>query len=168
MNTFSPLPKLVFDDAIALDTANHVFNMHADATNATILFFFLVREFTTSWFFHWLQNPDAFRCESLKARVLSQRTARRKLIRFTVNDALIMPFAFPGSTQTANATEDVGDQHVLERVLLLFAAIVQLLLIGVTWPIYRSFCSIMEKKRVAWGAVASDAGRSSGASPLFS
>ncbi len=146
MNTFSPLPKLVFDDAISLDTANHMFNMHTDATNAAILFFLFVREFATSWLFLRLENMDAFRSEPLKSRVLPQRTALRKLIGFTINDMLIMPCSFPRYTQTANATEDISDQNVLDSVLLRLSAIIQALFIWVVWPIYRSFCSIMEQK----------------------
>ncbi len=109
MNPFPPLPKLVFDNAIALDTTNHMFDMHTYATNASVLFFFFVRKFTTGWLFLRLENADAFRLESLKPRVLSQDTSLGKLIGFTVNDTLIMTCTFPRCTQTSNATEDISD-----------------------------------------------------------
>ena len=158
MNTFSPLPKRVFDDAIALDTADHVFNMHADATYPAILFFVFLCQFAPSRLFLWLQNRDAFWGEALKARVLAQQTSLRKVIRFTVDDAFVMPFAFPGSTQTAHAPTAIRDHHVLDGVLPLLSAVIPLLFIGVTRPIYRSFSSIMEKKGVPCTGLPSDSG----------
>ncbi len=168
MNAFSPLPKLVFDDAIALHTANHVFNMHTDATNPAIFFLFFVRKFAPTWLFLRLEDPDAFRSESLKACVLPQCTSFGKLICFTINDVFIMSFPFPGGTQTSNATEAISHQNILDRVLLLLSAIIQLLFIWVTWPIYRSFCSIMEKKGVSFVGTASDSAASPRASTTFS
>jgi hypothetical protein len=155
MNTFSPLPELVFDDSISLDTTNHVFNVHTYATNATILFFFFRRQFAATWLFLRLENINAFRSESLKSRVLPQRTSRRELIGFTVNDVLIMTFSFPCYTQTSNVTEDIGHQHILDGMLFLLSTIIQLLFIWVRWPIYWSFCPIMEKKRVSFVDAAS-------------
>jgi hypothetical protein len=149
MNTLSPLPKLVFHDSLPLDTANHVFDMHTYATNASVFFFFCIRKLSTTRLFLRLQHGNAFRSESLKARVLSHRTALGKLIRFTINDVFVMTFALPGYTQTSNATETIRDQNMLDGVLLLLSAIIQLLLIWVVWPIYWSFCSIVEKKGVA-------------------
>ena len=103
MNTFAPLPTLVFDDAIALDTADHVFNMHADATYPAILCFVFRWQFAPSRRFLWLQKRDAFGGEALKARGVAHQTSLRNVIRCTVAAAFVMPLAFPGSTQTAHA-----------------------------------------------------------------
>ena len=144
MKTFSPLPKLVFDDTIALDTTDYMFDMHTYPTNASVFFFFFIRKLSTTRLFLRLEDINAFRLEALKSRVLPQRTSRRKLIGFTISNELIMPFAFPRGTQTANATVAISDQHILDRVLPLLSTIIQLLFVWVIGPIYGSFCAVME------------------------
>jgi hypothetical protein len=168
MNTFSPLTQLIFDNTISFDTANHVFNMHTDATNATVFFFFFVRKLSAAWLFLRLEHRNTFRSEALKSRILPQRTSFREVIGFTINDTLIMAFSFPGCTQAANGAEDIGDQNILDGVLALLSTIMQLLFIWITRPVYRSFCSIMEKKGGVCVRIASDSGISSIASTTIS
>ncbi len=155
MKTFSPLPKLVFDNSISFDTANHMFDIHTYAANASVFCFFFIRKLSTTRLFLWLKDLDAIRSEPLKSCVLSQRTAHRKLIGFTVNAIRIMAFAFPRRTQTGNVSITITNQYIFYGMLLRLAAIIQLLFIGVRGTIYRSFCSILEKNRVVSGIVAS-------------
>ncbi len=149
MNTFSPLTKLVFDDTITFHTANHVFNMNADAINSSILFFLFVRQRSITRFFLWLENDNACWSEALKSHVLPQYAPFRKLIRFTISDVLVMTFSFPRRAQASNVTEDIGDQNILNGVLPFLSAVIQLLFIRIRRSIYRSFCSVMEKKGVS-------------------
>ena len=168
MNAFSPLPKLVFDDAIAFHTANHVFNVHADAANPTVLCLFFVGQLATTRLLLRLEDRDTRWGEALKSCVLPQVTSFRKVICFTISDALIMTLSFPCCAQTADATTDITDQNVLNRVLLLLSTVIQALFIRITRSIYRALCPIMEKKRVPFGVFASDSAVFSRFSPFLS
>jgi hypothetical protein len=155
MNAFSPLSKLVFDDPITLDAADHMFNMHSDATYPTIFFFFFLRQLSTTRLFLRLEDRDTFWPEALKSCVLPQDTPWREVIAFTVCDPLVMPFPFPCSTQTANTPEAISNQNSLDSVLPLLSTIMQELFIWVRRSIYWSFSSIMEKKGWSWMSRAS-------------
>ena len=55
-----PISRLVFDDPIALHTANGMLNTHPNARDEAIAHFVRVTQFTASGFLFWLQDRDAF------------------------------------------------------------------------------------------------------------
>lgn len=160
MNSLSPQAQLVFDDPIALNTANYMLNKHADTVNPMVLFFLLGGQLSTTWLFLGLENDDTLDLHPLEAFILEQRAPNRQLVGFTVSCPLIMTCALPRCSQAANICTVIDDQNVLNRMLALLSAIIQLLFVGVAWSIYGAFRSIMDKKGVSLVDILSQA-------PLF-
>src|SRR5919199_443631 len=149
MNSLSPQAQLVFDDPIALNTANDMLNKHADTVNPMVLFFLLGGQLSTTWLFLGLENYDTRDLHPLEAFILEQRAPSRQLIGFTVSCPLIMTCALPRCSQTADTCTVIDDHDILDRMLAPLSAIIQLLFVGVAWSIYGTFRSVMDKKGVS-------------------
>src|SRR3712207_3284799 len=66
-----------------------------------------------------------------------------------------MPFSWMGSTQKADHTDLIDQQHVLDAVIFFLATVIFRLFIGIYWSLDGTFCAIMIKKGLRSGAVAS-------------
>ncbi len=62
--------QFVFDDAIAFDAANRMFNAHAERGNPLVDSFLHCRKFKASGFLFWLEDGNASKRKALKARIL--------------------------------------------------------------------------------------------------
>lgn len=65
-----------------------------------------------------------------------------------------MPTAFIGGAQKPNLTVIRNQQQIFEGMLFFLAAVVEALFIRVSWSIYGSFRSVVEKKAVLSDVVA--------------
>ncbi len=146
MNMLSPQTQLVLHDTTALDPADRMLDPHSDAINATIVFLFFRGQRSTTRLFLRLDDHKTINIKSLKAHVLIQRTSWWKMVAFTISCPFIMTRSFPGFAQTPHATMLIDDDDVLDCVVFLLAAIIPFLFFWVTWPIYRSLCSVMDTK----------------------
>ena len=146
MNMLSPQTQLVFHDTTALDPADRMLDPHSNAVNVTIVFLFFRGQCSTPRLFLRLHDHATVDSKALKAPILIQRTSWWKMVAFTLSCPFIMTCPFPGCSQAPHTTVLVDDDDILDCVVSLLAAIIPFLFFWVTWPIYRSFCSVMEKK----------------------
>lgn len=65
-----PVTNFVFDDAIAFDAANGMFNAHAERGNPLVDIFLHLRKVIASGFLFWLEDGNASKRKALKARIL--------------------------------------------------------------------------------------------------
>jgi hypothetical protein len=63
-----------------------------------------------------------------------------------LREASVMFLAFHGVTQEADVTGLIDDQQVFDRVTLLLAAVVVLLVLWIEWAMDRSLSAIMPKR----------------------
>ncbi len=142
----SPQTQLVFHDATALDSADRMLDPNSNAVDATIFFLFFRSQCSTTRLFLRLYDRNAIDIKALKSHILIQRTSGRKLIAFTISCPFIMTRSFPGFTQTPHSAMLINNDDVLDRVVFLLATVIPFLFFRVTRSIYRSFCSVMDKK----------------------
>lgn len=145
-NVFTPQAQLVFHNATALDTANHVLNPHTDTGNGSVGCPLLWCQFSTARLFRGLVDRDARHGKALKAEILIQARTRWEVIGFLIRHCLIMPTAFIAGAQKHNLARVRNQQQIFDRMLFLLAAVVEPLFIGVGWSVDGAFRSIMEKK----------------------
>ena len=146
MHVLSPQTQLIFHDPAALDPADRMLDPHSNTIDATIFVLLFSCQFSSTRLFLWLHNHYAINVKALKAHILIQSTSWWKMIAFTISCPFIMTCPFPGCSQAPHTTVLVDDDDILDCVVSLLAAIIPFLFFWVTWPIYRSFCSVMEKK----------------------
>ena len=138
----------VFHHPVAFYPTNGVFNTDSDGGNTTIRGFLRGREFSSRRFSLGLDDRDVLQAESLEALILIQTAARWQAIPSQLGQALIRGFAFIGVAQEAHVTGLVDHQEVFERVTLLFATVIFLLLFGIGRAMDRPFSAIMPKRGV--------------------
>jgi hypothetical protein len=138
----------VLHDPVAFHPTNGVFYTNSDGRNTTIRGFLQGREFPSRRCFLGLDNCDVLQAESLEAFILIQTPARWQRIPSQFCQALIRGFAFIRVTQEAHMTGLVDHEEVFERVTLLLAAVVCLLLFRVGRAVDRTFSAIMPKRGV--------------------
>ena len=137
---------LVFDNPIAFHPANGVFNTDSDRRDRTIGRFFRWGEFTPTRFFLRLDDRDTVEYKALEAHILVEATAVWQGIARQLSQAFIMRLPFRRGTQEAHVTGLIDHEEVLDRVALLFAAVVVLLFLWIGWPVDRSLSAIMPKR----------------------
>ena len=146
MNMPPPQTQLVFHDTTALDPANRMLDPYSDAIDATIVFLFFRGQCATTRLFLRLHDHNTVDSKTLKAHVLIQRTSWWKMIAFTISCPFIMTRSFPRFAQAPHATMLIDNDDVLDCVVFLLTTIIPFLFFWITWPIYRAFCSIVDKK----------------------
>lgn len=142
----SPQPQLVFHDPAALDPADRMLDPYSNSIDATILVLLCIRQLSSTRLFLWLDDHYAINVKALKAHVLIQRTSCWKMIAFTVSCSFVMTRSFPGFSQTPHSSMLIDHNNVLDCVMFLLTAVIPLLLFGITWTTYRSFCPVMDKR----------------------
>lgn len=138
----------VLHDPVAFHPTNRVFNTDSDGGNTTIRGFLRGREFSSRWFLLGLDDRDVLQAESLEALILIQTATRRQGIPRQLGQALIRRFAFRGVAQEANLTRLSDHEEVFERVTLLLATVIFLLLLGIFGALNRTFGAIMPTRGV--------------------
>src|SRR4028119_1886912 len=146
MDLLSPQSQLIFHDPAALDPTDRMLDPHSNTIDATISVLLFICQPSSTRLFLWLQNHDAVDVKALKSHILIQGTSWWKMIAFTISCPFIMTRSFPGFSQTPHATMLINNDDVLDCVIFLLAAVIPFLFFWVTWSIYRSFCSVMDKK----------------------
>ena len=142
----SPQTQLIFHDPAALDPADRMLDPDSNTIDTTIFLLLCIRQVSSTRLFLWLDDHNAIDVKPLKTHVLIQRTSCWKMIAFTVSCSFIMTCSFPGLAQTPHPAMLINNDDILDRVILLLAAVVPFLFFWITWAIYRSFCSVMDKK----------------------
>jgi hypothetical protein len=138
----------VLHDPVAFHPTNGVFNADSDGGNTTIRRLLRGCEFPSTRFFLGLDDRDVLQAESLEALILIQAAARWQGIASELCHALIRGLAFIGVAQEAHVTGLVDHKEVFERVTLLLATIIFLLLFGICRAVDRPFGTIMPKRGV--------------------
>lgn len=141
-----PVAQLVFDDPAALHAAHRVLDPHLFARYATIFFFLLLGQLTTTRLLPGLLNLHLLRGKSLKSPILVEHTPCRKHIHFFIRKRLVMPSSGIGCTQKADLTLVIDHQDVLDRMALLLATVIFSLFVAIYWALDRTFGAIMIKK----------------------
>ena len=133
----------VFHHPIAFHPTNSMFNADADRRDPPISGFLRRGELTPSGVFRGLDDGDPGQDEPLEAHILVETTPQRQGVARQLREAFIMGFAFIGRTQETNVTGLIDHEEVLERVALLFATVVVLLVLGidraVDWSLSSTF-----------------------------
>ena len=142
----TPQAECVFHDPTAFHTPNHMLDSHADACNPPVLGFLVRRQGATARLFLRLRDRDPGDCKALKPQVLIQDRVRGKAIVFLVGHCFIMPHAFVGGTEKANAAISGNQQQIFERMLFLFPTVVEALFVRVCRSVDWSFGAIMKKR----------------------
>jgi hypothetical protein len=83
---------------------------------------------------------------ALEPHVLIETAAAWEGIAFQISQAFIMRLPFIGGTQDAHMTGLIDHEEVFDRMALLLAAVVVLLVLGIGWAVDRSLRTIMPKR----------------------
>lgn len=138
----------ILDDPITFHPTNGVFNADSDGGDTTIRGFLRRCQFSARGFFLGLDDRHVLQAESLEALILIQTAARWQGIPSQLCQALIRGFAFRGMAQEAHLTRLSDHEEVFERVTLLLATVILLLLFGIGRAVDRTFGAIMPKRGV--------------------
>jgi hypothetical protein len=145
-NTVLQEAYLVFHNAISFYSTNCVFDTDADGRDCTIGRFFQGGEVTAPWFFLGLENRDPIASIPLEPHILIETTAVWEGIALQIGQVFVVCLPFIGGTQEANMTSLLDHEEVFDRMTLLLAAVVVLLVLGVGWAVDRSLSTIMPKR----------------------
>jgi hypothetical protein len=137
---------LVFDNPSAFHSANRVFDPDSDRRDCTIGRFLRWGEFTATRFFRRLDDGDAVEDKALEAPILVEATARGQGIALQFSQSFLLRLPFIRGTQEADVTALIDYEEVLDRVALLLAAVVVLLVLGIGGAMDRPLSAIMPKR----------------------
>ena len=155
----------VFHDSVAFHSTNRVFNPNSDGGNSTIDLLLRWGQFPSRWCFLGLEDRDARYEKPLKTLILIQVTAGWQGIACQFSHALIRGFPFTGVAQETHVTGLIDHEEVFERVTLLLATVILLLLLRVFRTLDGPFSPIMKKRvegaEASVGGVVSIAAKSS-------
>jgi hypothetical protein len=138
--------NLIFHDPEAFHPANGRFNPDADGRDPPIRRFLRRGEFSPPRFLLGLDNRDVGQDESLEAQILIETTAGGQAIALQLRQAFIVGLPFIGGTQEANLTRLIDHKEGFERVTLLLATVIFLLLFGIPRAMDGSLRTIMPKR----------------------
>jgi hypothetical protein len=137
---------LVFHDPRAFHPANGMFNTDSDRRDRTIGRFLRWGEGTPRRFFLRLDDGDPVEDKALEAHILIETTPVGERIALQLRQAFIIGLPFIRGTQEADVTALIDHEEVLDRVALLLAAVVFLLVFGIGGAMDRSLSAIMPKR----------------------
>jgi hypothetical protein len=139
---------LVRHDPVAFHPTNGVFNPDSDGGNSTRCCFLRGREVSSRRCSLGLDDRDVLQAEALQALLLIQTAARWQALPSQLGQALLRGFAFLGVAPEAHVTGLVAHQEGFERVTLLLAPVIVLLLFGIGRAVDRPFGAIMPNRGV--------------------
>jgi hypothetical protein len=134
---------LVFHHPITFHPANGMFNTASDRRDRTIGRSLRWGEVTPRRFFLRLDDGDPVEEKALEAHLLIATTPVREGIALQLRQAFIIGLPFIRGTQEADVTALIDHEEVLDRVALLLAAVVFLLVLGIGGTMDRSLSAIM-------------------------
>ncbi len=137
---------LIFHDPRAFHPAHSMFNTDSDRRDRMIGRFLRWGEVTSRRFFLRLDNSDPVEDKALEAHILIETTPVREGIALQLCQAFIIGLPFIRGTQEANVTGLIDHEEVLDRVALLLAAVVVLLVLWIGRAVDRSLSTIMPKR----------------------
>jgi hypothetical protein len=137
---------LVFHHPIAFHPANGVFNPDSDRRNSAIGCFLRWGKFTPTRCFLRLDDGDPGEDKALEAHILVEATAVWQGIALQISQVFIIGLPFIRGAQEANVTGLIDHEEVLDRVALLLAAVVVLLVLGIGGAVDWSLSAIMPKR----------------------
>ena len=137
---------LILYHPIAFHTANDVFNADSDRRDRTISRFLQWSEFTPTRFFLRLDDGDTIEDKPLEAHILVKATAVRQGMALQIRQAFIIRLPFIRGTQEADVTGLIDHKEVFERMALLLATLVVLLVLGIFGALDGSLRTIMPKR----------------------
>jgi hypothetical protein len=136
----------VFRHPIAFHPTNRMFNADSDRRDPSIGGFLRRGQRTPAGFFLGLDGGDPGQGESLKSEILIQVTPSGQGVPRQIGQAFIMELPFTGGAQETNVTGLVDHEEVFERVALLFATVVFLLLLRIVGAVDGSLSTILPKR----------------------
>ncbi len=139
----------IVNNTIAFHTSDTMLDMHADSRYAFVFRFFFGGQGAFWGFLLWLYDCYSWQGKALECTILCQLAAFRQLILRFVRNPFVMRFAFIGGTQKADIAELIDHQDIFDRVILLFAAVVDGLFLVVQGSCYRPFGAILIKRGAA-------------------
>lgn len=137
---------VVFHDPIAFHPANGMFDPDSDGRDPTIGLLCRGCEFPSTRCLLGLEARDPMQEESLEALILIPTTTGWPGVARQLRQALIRGFAFTGVAQEKNVTGLIDHEKVLERVTLLLATVILLLVLRVLRALDGSFGPIVDQK----------------------
>jgi hypothetical protein len=123
-----------------------MFNPDSDRRDRTIARLLRWGEVTPRRFFLRVDDGDPVKDKTLEAPILIETTPVREGIALQLRQAFIIGLPFIRGTQEADVTALIDHKEVLERVALLLAAVVVLLVLGISGAMDRSLRAIMPKR----------------------
>jgi len=138
--------SLVFHHPIAFHPANGMFNTNADRRDRTIGRFLRWGELTPRRFFLRWDDGDPVEENALESHLLLETTPLREGIALQLSQAVIIGLPFIRGTQEAEVTALSDHEEVLDRVAVLLAAVVVLLVLGLGGAVDRSLSAIMPNR----------------------
>jgi hypothetical protein len=136
----------VFHDPRAFHPTNGMFNPDSDRRDRPIARFLRWGEFPPRRFFLRLDDGDPVEEKALEAHILIETTPVREGIALELGQAFIIGLPLIRGTQEADVTALIDHEEVLDRVALLLAAVVVLLVLGIGGAMDRSLSAIMPKR----------------------
>src|SRR5882724_5776944 len=129
---------LVLHHARSFYSTNRVFDTDADGRDCTIGRLFQGGEFTAPWFSLGLATRDPIASIPLEPPILLEPTAVGEGIALPSGQVFVVGLPFLGGTQEAKMTSLIEHEAVFDRLTLLLASFVVLLVLGVGWAVERS------------------------------
>ena len=123
-----------------------MFDTDSDGRDQAIACFLRWSEFTLTWLFLRLNDRDPVKHKALEPHILMEVTPAREGITRQLREVFVLCLAFHGVTQEADVTGLIDDQQVVDRVTLLLAAVVVLLVLWIDGAMDRSLSAIMPKR----------------------
>jgi hypothetical protein len=136
----------VFHYPIAFHPTNSVFYADSDRRDPPIGGFLRRGKFAPAGFFLGLDDGDPSQNKALESQILIETTPSRQGVTHEVCQAFIMRLAFIGVAQEAHVTGLIDHEEVFDRVALLLATVILLLLLGISRAMDRSLSTIMPKR----------------------
>ena len=137
---------LIFHHPRAFHPANGMFNTDSDRRDRTIGRFLRWGKVIPRRFFLRLDYGDPVEEKALEAHILIETTPVREGIALQLRQAFIIGLPFIRDTQEADVTALIDHEEVLDRVALLLAAVVFLLVLAIGGAMDRSLSAIMPKR----------------------
>lgn len=146
------MPDNIVNDPIDFHTTNTVLDQHPDVRDPLIVGFFVIAQCAVAWFLLGLEDRHTGQGKPLKPAILPQHTAFWQAILGFFRNPFIVRFPCIGRAQEPDAPSRIYQQHILDRMVLLLATVVDCLLIGIFRSCYRPFGAIVAKKGGASGS----------------
>ena len=122
--------SLVLHDPLAFHPTNGVFDADSARRDLTMVCFLRWGEFTMTGLFLRVDDRDPLECNALEPKIVIKTTAAGESLADQIREAVVRRLPRRGGAQEAKMTGLIEHQAVVDRVPLLLAAVVVLLVLG--------------------------------------